>query len=151
VNYELYMSAAISDAHAGAAAGERADGAVAVLDDAMVAGAHEQVRSTGDPTSHAVLNVVREAARRLGQSRLSGVTVFATHEPCSMCVGALLTSDADALVFAVADPSTGAAGSVVQLAASDRLSQRLHVVSGIMQAEAAELRRSPAVGRVGTR
>jgi tRNA(adenine34) deaminase len=148
VNYELYMGAAIAEARAGAAAGERADGAVAVLDDAMVAGAHEQVRSSGDPTSHAVVNVLREAARRLGQSRLSGMTVFATHEPCTMCVGALLTSDADALVFAVSDPSAGAAGSAIQLAASDRLPQRLHVVSGIMQAEAAELRRSPAAGRV---
>ena len=134
------MSAAIAEARKGAAAGERADGAVAVLDDAMVAGAHDRVRESGDPTAHAVVTVLREAARRLGQPRLTGVTVFATHEPCAMCVGALLTADADGLVFALADPSNGAAGSVVQLAANDRLPQRLHVVSGIMQAEAAEVR-----------
>jgi len=137
------MSAAISEARKGVAAGERADGAVAVLDDAMVAGAHDKVRESGDPTAHAVVNVLREAARRLGEPRLTGVTVFATHEPCTMCVGALLTADADGLVYAIASPVTGAAGSAVQLTTGDHLQQRLHVVSGIMQAEAAELLGSP--------
>ena len=133
------MSAAIAEARKGAAAGERAGGAVAVLDDAMVAGAHNKVRESGDPTAHAVVNVLREAARRLGEPRLTGVTVFATHEPCTMCVGALLTADADGLVYAIASPVTGAAGSAVQLTTGDHLQQRLHVVSGMMQAEAAEL------------
>jgi len=151
VNYELYMSAAIAEARAGAAAGERAHGAVAVLDDAMVAGAHDEVRDSGDPTAHAVVKVLREAARRLGQPRLTGVTVFATHEPCAMCVGALLTADADGLVFAVPDATLGAAGSAVQLAVDKHLPQRLHVVSGIMHAEAAELLGSPAVGPTGRR
>src|SRR5262245_45942869 len=126
------MSAAIAEARTGAAAGERADGAVAVLDDAMVAGAHDKVRESGDPTAHAVVNVLREAAGRLGQPRLSGVTVFAAHEPCAMCVGALLTADADGLVFAVTDSEHGAAGSAIQLASGNHLPQRLHVVSGIM-------------------
>jgi len=143
MNYELYMSAAISEARKGAAAGERADGAVAVLDDAMVAGAHDKVLESGDPTAHAVVNVLREAARRLGQPRLTGVTVFATHEPCAMCIGALLTADADGLVYAMPDTKVGAAGSAVQLTAGHQLPQRLHVVSGIMQAEAAELLGSP--------
>jgi tRNA(adenine34) deaminase len=149
VNYELYMSAALAEARSGAEAGERPDGAVAVLDEAMVAGAHEQVRTSGDPTAHAVVVALREAARRLGQPRLTGLTVFATSEPCAMCVGALLAADADGLVYALADPAAGAAGSAVQLAASERLPQRLHVVSGIMQAEAAELLGSPASGRAG--
>jgi tRNA(adenine34) deaminase len=151
VNYELYMGAALAEARAGAAKGERPDGAVAVLGDAMVARGHEEVRTTGDPTAHAVVVVLREAARRLGRPQLSGVTVFAIHEPCAMCVGALLASDADVLVFALADTATGAAGSAIQLAASHHLPQRLHVVSGIMQAEAAELQRSPAASRVGSR
>jgi tRNA(adenine34) deaminase len=151
MNYEFYMSAALAEARAGAVKGERPDGAVAVLGDAMVARGHEEVRATGDPTAHAVVNVLREAARRLGQPQLSGVTVFAIHEPCAMCVGAMLASDADGLVFALADTDSGAAGSAIQLAATAHLPQRLHVVSGIMQAEAAELRRSPAASRVGSR
>lgn len=139
MNYELYMGAALAEARAAAAAGERPDGAVAVLDDAMVARAREQVMATGDPTAHAVLVVLREASRRLGRRSLGGLTVFAANEPCAMCVGALLASDADGVVYALTDGRVGAAGSAVQLAQSDRLPHRLRVVSGIMQAEAAEL------------
>ena len=142
VNYEMYMGAALAEARAAASSGERPDGAVAVLDDAMVARAQHQVQASGDPTAHAVMVVLREASRRLGRTSLGGLTVFAASEPCAMCVGALLASDADALVYALADPLVGAAGSAVQLAQSDSLPQRLHVVSGIRQAEAAELHRA---------
>jgi tRNA(adenine34) deaminase len=65
--------------------------------------------------------VLREAARRLGRTQLAGLTLFTVREPCVMCVGALLESDADGLVFALADPSPGAAGSVLQLATADQL------------------------------
>lgn len=147
MNYELYMGAALAEARAAAAAGERADGAVAVLGDAMVARGREQVHSSGDPTAHAVMIVLREAARRMGRGSLNGVTVFAVSEPCAMCVGALLECDADGLVFALADARGGAAGSALQLADSDNLPRRLLVVSGIMQAEAAELRGLATAGR----
>ena len=140
VNYELYMGAALSEARAAAAAGEGADGAVAVLNEAMVARAHSQVVSTGDPTAHAVMVVVRETARRLARPDLRGVVVFTAVEPCAMCVGALLESDVDGLVFAMPDPVAGAAGSVVQLATGKQLPRRLEVVSGIMQREAVEIR-----------
>ena len=136
VNYELYMSAALSEARAAAAAGEPADGAVAVLNEALVASAHCQVVASGDPTAHPVLIVLREAARRLGKSNLSGVVVFSAVEPCTMCVGALLEADADGVVFALADARSGATASLAQ--------GRLTVVSGIMQREAAELRTPPA-------
>src|SRR3954453_4860908 len=140
VNYELYMSAALSEARAAAAAGEAADGAVAVLDEAMVARAQAQVAATGDPTAHAVMVVVREAARRLARADLRGVVVFTAVEPCAMCVGALLESDVDRLVFAVPDAVRGAAGSAIQLASGKLLPRRLDIVSGIMQREAAEIR-----------
>ena len=136
MNYELYMSAALSEARAAAAAGETADGAVAVLDEALVASARCQVAATGDPTAHSVLTVVREAARRLGRSDLSGVVVFSAIEPCAMCVGALLESDADGVVFALADSRSGATAALAH--------SRLSVVSGIMQREAAELRGTTA-------
>ena len=148
MNYELYMSAALAEAKSAAASGERADGAVAVMDDAMVARGRPRVAATGDPTAHAPMVVLREAARRLGQTRLSGLILFTVHEPCAMCVGALLESDADGLVFALADPDAGACGSAIQLAASDALSSRLHVVTGIMQAAAREIsREAGASGR----
>ncbi|HYI22173.1 MAG TPA: nucleoside deaminase [Candidatus Limnocylindrales bacterium] len=139
MNYELYMSAALSEARAALAAGESADGAVAVLDEALVARGHSQVAANGDPTAHAVLVVLREAARKLGRSNLSGLIVFTAIEPCTMCVGALLESDVDGLVFAMPDARGGAAGSAIQLTSGDSLPRRLFVVSGIMQREAAEV------------
>lgn len=138
VNYELYMGAALAEARAAAAAGDAADGAVAVLDEAMVARGRSAVATTGDPTAHAVVNVVREAARRLGRSDLSGLIVFAAVEPCAMCVGALLEAEVDGLVFATPDAKSGASAAVQK--------GRLSVVSGIMQREAAELRLTAARG-----
>ena len=140
VNYELYMSAALNEARAAAARGEAADGAVAVLDEALVARGSSQVTASGDPTAHAVMVVIREAARKLGRPDLRGVVVFTAVEPCVMCVGALLESDVDGLVFAMPDALAGAAGSAVQLASGKVLPRRLEVVSGIMQREAMEIR-----------
>ena len=105
----------------------------------MVARAHDRVRQTNDPTAHAVVVALREAARRLGTAQLGDVTVFATQEPCAMCVGALLDSDVTELVYAVPNRVDGAAGSVVQLAQHAALARRLQVVSGIRRAEAEEL------------
>ena len=139
MNYELYMSAALAEARAAMKAGDKADGAVAVLDEALVARGRNKVEATGDPTAHAVMVVLREAARRLGRSKLSGMIIFSANEPCTMCVGALLESDVDGLVFALPDPAHGAAGTA-NGSAGEALCRRVRVVSGIMQAEAAELR-----------
>ena len=116
-----------------------ADGAVAVLDEALVARGQNQVLATGDPTAHSVVIVVREAARRLGRTDLSGVVVFTAVEPCAMCVGALLESDVDGVVYAMPDAIGGACGSAVQLTTGVLLPRRLEVVSGIMQREATEM------------
>src|SRR6185437_11021561 len=94
---------------------------------------------TNDPTAHAVLVALREAARRLGRDRLATATVFVTREPCAMCVGALLASNVEALVYASPNPVDGAAGSVVQLAQDDRLPRRMKVVSGIRRDEAEDM------------
>jgi tRNA(adenine34) deaminase len=139
MNYSLFMSEALAEARLGMDRGERPQGAVAVLDDAMVARAHDQVQSSGDPTAHAVVVALREVARRLGKEALGGLTVFAAREPCPMCVGALLESDIDTLVYAVPDPRAGAAGTVVQLARHEGLPRRIKVVSGILQEDATEL------------
>jgi tRNA(adenine34) deaminase len=139
MNYELYMGEALAEARAAIARGERPHAAVAVLDEAMVARAHDRVADTGDPTAHAVLVALREAARRVGLDRLRDVTMFCTMEPCAMCVGALLQSDVDELVFAVPNTAEGAAGTAVQLAANPGLQRRLKVVSGIRRDEVEEL------------
>jgi len=139
VNYELFMGEALAEARAAVARGERPHAAVAVLNDAMVVRAHDRVYETNDPTAHAVVVALREAARRVGTDRLREVTIFTTMEPCPMCVGALLASDVEGLVFAVPNRTDGAAGTVVQLADHASLSRRLKLVSGIRRDEVEEL------------
>ena len=133
------MGAALAEAREAIRAGDKADGAVAVLDEAMVARAHDRVAETDDPTAHAVVVALREAARRVGADRLRDVTIFATMEPCVMCMGALLESDVAALVYAAPNRINGAAGGVVQLADRPELPRRLKVVSGIRRDEVEEL------------
>jgi tRNA(adenine34) deaminase len=136
MNYELFMGEALAEARNALALGERPIAAVAVVDEAMVARAHDRVRESNDPTAHAVVVALREAARKLGTER--------TLEPCSMCVGALLESDVETLVFALPNRDDGAAGSVIQLAQHPALGRRLKVVSGIRRDEAEELFAAPA-------
>ena len=139
MNYELFMAEAIAEAKRAAAEGEEPIGAVAVIDDAMIARDHDRRGLTDDPTAHAVLLTVQAASRKLGARRLSEATIFTTHEPCAMCVGALLEAGVRSLVYAIADPERGAAGSVVQLARDPRLAHQLEVVSGVREAEARRL------------
>ena len=139
MHYELFMGAAIGEARAALERGERPHGAAAVLGEALVASGHEEVASRNDPTAHAVIVTLREAAKRLGTTSLAGVTVFTTVEPCAMCVGALLEADTDCLVYALPDPVAGAAGSVLQLANNPALPRRVDLISGILRADAADL------------
>jgi tRNA(adenine34) deaminase len=147
MHYELFMGAALGEARAALDSDERPRGAAAVLGDALVASGHEEVAARNDPTAHAVIVTLREAAQRLGTRSLAGVTIFTTVEPCPMCVGAMLEADADCLVYALPDPVSGAAGSVVQLANNPALPRRLDLISGILRADAAELQEAAAVRR----
>ena len=139
MNYELFMGEALAEARQAAARGAPAVGAIAVMNDAMVARGANRVREAADPTAHAVIAALREAARKLGTPRLSEVTIFTTLEPCPMCVGALLECDVAALVYAAPNPVCGAAGTVIQLADAPGLGRRIDVVSGIRRGEAEEL------------
>jgi tRNA(adenine34) deaminase len=139
VNYELYMGEALEEARAAIARGERPHAAVVVLDEVMVARGHDRVLETDDPTAHAVIVALREAARRVGSGRLRDVTIFSTVEPCPMCVGALLASDVEELVYAMPNRLEGAAGTCVQLAEHPALGRRLKVVSGIRRDEVEDL------------
>ena len=146
MNYELYMGEALAEARAAVARGERPHAAVAVLDEAMVARGRDRVLETDDPTAHAVVVALREAARKVGRDRLRDVTIFCTMEPCPMCVGALLASDVEELVYAVPNRKTGAAGTVVQLAEHPGMRRRLKVVSGIRRDEVEEIYAAVPVG-----
>jgi tRNA(adenine34) deaminase len=139
MNYELFMGEALEEAKLALTRGERPIAAVAVVDDAMVVRAHDRVQQTNDPTAHAVVVALRETARKLGTVRLADATIFATQEPCPMCVGALLASDIDALVYAAANDRFGAAGTVIQLAQHPDLRRRIKIVSGIRREEAERL------------
>ncbi len=136
MNYELFMGEALAEARLAMERGERPIAAVAVVDEAMVGRAHDRVEETDDPTAHAVVVALREASRRLGRGRLADATIFATMEPCAMCVGALLESDVEALVYAVPNTRNGAAGTVIQLAQHASLPRRIKIVSGIRRDEA---------------
>ncbi len=135
MNYELFMGEALAEARLAVERGERPFAAVAVVNEAMVARAHDTVEQTDDPTAHAVVVALREAARRLGRTRLADATIFSTVEPCAMCVGALLESDVEALVYAVPNRHDGAAGTVIQLAQHQAMPRRIKVVSGIRRDE----------------
>ena len=146
MNYQLFMGEALAEAQLAAERGERPIAAVAVVDEAMVARAHDRVEATNDPTAHAVVGALREAARRLGRVRLADATIFATQEPCAMCVGALLASDVEALGYAVPNDREGAAGTVIQLAQHPALPRRIKVVSGIRRDEVETLFAGVPVG-----
>lgn len=149
MHYELYMRAALAEAAQARRLGERANGAVAILDEAMVAHGREAVASTGDPTAHAVMIALRETATKLGRPSLAGATIFTVVEPCPMCVGALLACNADGVVFALSDPQEGACLSAMKMAEGSGVTRRLQVVSGILQDDAAELR--PDLAAEGSR
>jgi tRNA(adenine34) deaminase len=139
MNYELYMAEAIAEARRGGEEGEVPVGAVAVLDDAMIARDHDRITLQRDPTAHAVLLTLQAMARKIEPRRLPEVTIFTTHEPCAMCVGALMEVGVGALVFAMTDDVRGAAGTVIQLARMNELPHQLSVVSGVREAEARRL------------
>ncbi|MGD0863461.1 MAG: nucleoside deaminase [Candidatus Limnocylindrales bacterium] len=139
MNYELFMGEALAEAQIALDQGKAPIGAVAVVNDAMVARAHDRVQESDDPTAHAVVVALREAARKLGRDQLANATIFVTREPCPMCVGAMLACDVDALVFAVSNHVDGAAGGALQLAQDGRLGRKLKVVSGIRCEEAEDL------------
>jgi tRNA(adenine34) deaminase len=105
----------------------------------MIARDHDRMTLERDPTAHAVLLTLQAAARKLESRRLPEVTIFTTHEPCAMCVGALMEAGVQALVFAMPDDRKGAAGTVVQLARDKALPHQISVVSGVREAEARRL------------
>jgi tRNA(adenine34) deaminase len=133
------MGLALDEAAAAVAHGDVPVGAVAVVDGKAVARAHNERERRGDPTAHAELLALREAAAVVGGWRLTGVTLVVTLEPCPMCAGALVAARVDRLVFGAVDPRAGAAGSLYNLCVDPRLNHELAVSSGVRAAESAAL------------
>jgi tRNA(adenine34) deaminase len=121
------------------AAGEVPVGAVVVLNGAIIGRGCNRPIATADPTAHAEMAALREAARAIGNYRLSGATVFATMEPCVMCAGALVHARVDRLVFAARDLRFGGVRSKFRIADSDLLNHRVSIAEGVCAVEATEM------------
>lgn len=134
-----YMHLALGQARLAPALGEVPIGAVLVRDDEVLAQVHNCREAWQDPTAHAEIVALREAATRLGTWRLNGTTLYVTMEPCSMCAGAIIQSRVSRLVFATKDPKAGACGSVFNLPDERRLNHRVEVFGGLLERESQEL------------
>jgi tRNA(adenine34) deaminase len=130
------MSEALAEARAAAAHDDVPIGAVVVRtggpgDHEIVGRGHNRREVDGDPTAHAEVLAVREAARTVGSWRLDGCTIYVTLEPCVMCAGALVLARLDAVVFGADDPKAGAVGALYDVPRDPRLNHRLEVVRGV--------------------
>jgi tRNA(adenine34) deaminase len=143
------MTLALAEARRVGRAGEIPVGAVVVAADRVVGAAGNQRESTADPTAHAEILALRQAASTLGTWRLSGATVYVTLEPCPMCAGALVAARVSRLVFGAADPTAGACGSLYNLCADPRLNHELTVTPGVREEEGAALLREWFADRRG--
>ena len=133
------MDAALEQARLALAAGEVPIGAVLVIDDEIVARAFNQPISACDPTAHAEVLVLREAARMVGNYRLTTADVYVTLEPCLMCVGALIHARVRTLIFGAAEPKTGALVSTARALETPGLNHRFEFAGGVREDAAREL------------
>jgi len=133
------MEAALAEAQLAAEGGEVPIGAVVVHQGEIVTRGQNRVVRDSDPTAHAEIVALREAARVLGNYRLEGCTVYVTLEPCAMCAGAMIHARLDRLVFAALDPKAGACGSVLSVLNHPRLNHQLQVGQGLGADESREL------------
>jgi len=137
------MGLALQEASAAPAHGDVPIGAVVVgRDGTVLARRHNEREVAGDPTAHAEVLALRDAAARLGGWRLDGCVLVSTIEPCPMCAGAALAARISTVVFGAPDPKAGACGSLYNLGADPRLNHDMTIISGIREAEAAALIRN---------
>ena len=131
--YGQYMISALREAAAAADVGEVPVGAVIVYDGKIIGRAHNQRETLSDPTAHAEMIALTQAAAYLESWRLQGCTIYSTLEPCTMCAGAMILARIDRLVYGPDDPKTGACGSLYDILGDRRHNHRVEVISGIMQ------------------
>ena len=145
-----WMARALEMARAGEVRGEVPIGAVIVRGGVLLAESHNLTVERCDPTAHAESLVIREAARRLGDWRLSGCTLYTTLEPCAQCAGAIVLARISRLVFAAHDPKGGMAGSLENLVQDARLNHRVELLGGVLAEESSALLRGFFRARRGT-
>ena len=133
------MGVALAEALAASAAGDVPVGAVVVHAGQIVARRHNEREASGDPTAHAEVLALRDAAAVLGERRLTDATLVVTLEPCPLCAGAVWAAQVGRVVYGAADPKAGAMGSLYNLAADPRLNHETEVVAGVRAPEAAAL------------
>lgn len=139
VTDDAAMVLALDEARAAAVAGDVPVGAVVVHDGRVVAARHNEREAAGDPTAHAEILALRDAAVALGDRRLPDATLVVTLEPCPMCAGAVWAAQVGRVVFAATDPKAGAMGSLYNVAVDPRLNHTTEVVPGVRAGEAAAL------------
>jgi tRNA(adenine34) deaminase len=134
-----FMRLALEEARAAAAAGEVPIGAVLVLDGKVLARAGNRTIRDIDPTAHAEIVILRDAARALQNYRLTGTTLYVTLEPCIMCAGAMIQARISRLVYGAAEPKGGAVQSCFEVLSESRLNHQVEITPGILAEEAAAL------------
>ena len=133
------MALALDEARAAAQEGEVPVGAVVLIGDEVVASRHNERERSNDPTAHAEMLALRDAATTLGGWRLSDTTLVVTLEPCPMCAGALVAARVGRVVFGASDPRAGACGTLYNLCADPRLNHEVAVTSGVAAEACGEL------------
>lgn len=136
---EHWMQLALDQAQLAADNGEVPVGAVLVKDDQLIASGFNQPISSCDPSAHAEIVVLRSAAKQLSNYRLPGTTLYVTIEPCTMCVGALIHSRIERLVFGAPEPRAGAVVSAANLLEGDQFNHRITTLGGVLADQCAAL------------
>lgn len=134
-----YMQVAFDLAQQAAIAGEVPVGAIVVKNGEIIGRGSNAPITTHDPTAHAEIRAMRDAAQTLGNYRLVGCTLYVTLEPCAMCAGAIQHARIAKLVYGASDPKTGACGSVVNLMAEPKLNHHADIAGGVLAAECGAL------------
>lgn len=138
-DHEYFMRLALEQARKAAQMGEVPVGCVVVHEGKVIGTGHNLRESRADPTAHAEIEALKQAAGELGTWYLEDVTVYCTLEPCCMCAGALINARAKRLVYGLSDDKSGACGSVVNLLQQPGLNHRVEVTSGILAEESLQL------------
>lgn len=132
---EFWMNFALAEARQAVLADEVPIGAVIVLDDQIIGSGHNQPISRCDPTAHAEIIALREAAQRIGNYRLTDATMYVTIEPCAMCAGAIVNARIKRLVFGAMEPRQGAVQSIFQICTNSSLNHQVEVMAGVKEDE----------------